>query len=332
MNSIHKIFIRDGRALALVLASGLALSGCNPDIPAAPSIPTSELFGSLQILPQGSMIQRGTTLTLTVSPRTITGQEIPLTDGTVTFSSADRSRVTVDENGTVTGVQQTSTPVRIIVSMTKQNVTQLDTAFVFVTDASAAPTSLAVLPQDSTRIPLLGFTRVRAVLSVGATMLPSAYAYFYSSNPMFLKVDPITGELTTGRAGQQVWIHAVTNAYGTPLRDSVLYTTLESPFEFLMISAGQGGEITSNLNNVSSFVQPCAAVMISNSSQSPVSVTIGPADAPACNPTDNPANIDSLPVGGIVSKSFRNPGTYAWRVRALDGSSPAALTGKFIVR
>jgi hypothetical protein len=296
---------------------------------------------------------------------------------------SDSVRVNVTPAGLVTGLAPTSIPVQIDLLAFANGTVRADKVLVNVTPTATSGLTLSLQPtaSDSTKlasgsaksiIPLLRNPTTGDTVAVpllqydvnpsDATRV-AAYTSFIRMSTAFNgllverrlitptaltqnQIMPLVGEGTA-------WIYGEVNAYGSLLRDSVLYTftypytatvaTHKSNLALLMTV--NAGSALSSPAAVTLTLAPGAIVTFSNSVPSTDSLTITytfDTPAAATAPPGSPStaggasgNVTPLAGGQSSRRQFLTPGTYHWTTDAAGGPAPwpgQTFTGTIIVQ
>jgi plastocyanin len=194
----------------------------------------SELFWELSLNHHAvvmSMADPHDTLTLVASPRNVSGE--PLTGlPAPQFTSTDVLKVLVSSDGVLQALGPTSQPVWVRATLTAGNLKYADSVLVRVvaTDPPPQLATFSIIPPDSAKLGMnaQNLTGVSPVLAVraldgGSLPIPNIPVYFSSSDSTILKINRVTGALTTRRLGAAT-LYATTTAFGVVKTDSLPLT------------------------------------------------------------------------------------------------------------
>lgn len=359
------------------VAIGLALIGCGWEDPSRFTglAPADATLGSVSISPRNAILAVGGTLTMELSGQAMTGEAVTAFDSVVFVLSSisDTARLGVDQDGTITGKASSGTfPIELRAFAFKDGVGKGDRAVIQVTPAAVPGVSLSIQPAgtDSTKL-ALGLTKnIRPVIRNAGTgqSVPSPQlrlvaratpAKAFSGGTPFLALPGIGGvsesePLVFGRLNVigailgegQSWIYAEVNAYGTLLRDSVLYTA-SYPYTATMALITQDRSFQIGLNEATAFnnkLAPGATLTIQNglvaASGLPISVTFDdPAGATAAVPASTiggaSGNVASLTPGQTSRRRFLTQGTYRYTATVGGNIAPFSgqtVRGEFVVK
>jgi plastocyanin len=268
------------------------------------------------------------TLQLVATPRTIDGTPIT-TLGKPTFTVSDTNFVQVDSNGVLTARRITTTPIRIVASLSspQDQVTNTDTAFVTVTQDPATIASFTIQP-DSTTIGVGYDTRLTARIADGlGNPVEGVRVSYRSSDDAIASID--TGGVLLPKNKGTVTIVANTSSYGVERSDSV-ELTITDPIVFRV-------DVRQDLTppNFFGFFDPAEVTIKAGQG-----IAWTDAEFAFVNVTfDDPTNVAPGPLGGAggniasffqgrVVRMFPVPGVYSYHdtSRGITGFS-----GKIIV-
>lgn len=325
------------RALAAVGVAGALLGAAGCDSPAGFAGLTKDpqdIFWRLELnqhainLATDQSRPEYYTYQLVATPRRLDGsamQDI----GTVTWTTSDTNRVKVDATGKLLAkaTTPTSTPVRIIATLTggPGPVTNADTAFVAVTTTARAVATFALQPQRTTYG--IGWdTMIVANVRNDANAAITGLRIHYTSSDVKVANYTVAGLFQPFTKGD-VTLRASMAAYGQELEDAVDLTvgdqevfqvdigyfvrgdgstdTFFNP-EVVRIKAGQGVAWSSK-NGIGANIQFTNAA------------NVGP--SPADGARGNPGSIFVFPPTRVI-RTFAVPGTYEYR------DANAGKTGK----
>jgi hypothetical protein len=323
--------------------------------------PSQEALGSVTVSPSAVILAVGDTRQLTFTASSLTGAPMTSFDQVqyLLGSPADSAIVRVGADGTVTALKAANL-VRLNVVVKRDGVFKGDQVLLQVTQSVVPNATLSIQQSDSTRLAAGTVRTMQAALvdpATGASM-PNPIVR-YSVRPADVKRvalhrptisvggsvivvqadnNPAPGANQIGAIAPEgtVWIHGSVDAYGTVLRDSVLFT-LTYPFSTLIYVERIGTTITSPAANQVVTLAPGATATFQSyvnpnvDPQLTIAVAFdNPGAATAASPPSttggSTGNISPLSGFQPSNRRFMTPGTYRWTATA--GGSPAAIAGQ----
>lgn len=346
-----------------VAAIGLAFA-CVGDKATAPVVADpATIVGTVVASPPNAILAIGGSVQLDAEIRSLTGAALTDVDSIryVLPIITDTIRITLSPTGLVTARAETGEPVRIHVLVYNHGTGKADDVLVQVTAAALTGLTLSIQPvaPDSAKLAKGTYKPIDPVIS-NATTGESVASPFLKittkgtdklrmagyepdivlpgpDGPQVASSTPVIGNTPNyiyGLAGVgTAWVHAEVSAYGTLLRDSVLYT-LSYPYEaeVQVVSVNQGVAI-GGLPPINKDVTlaPGATVTFRNQlvrglATVPVTYTFeDPSTAVASTPPSDiggaSGNVSGLTRNQQSLRRFMNPGVYRWTM-TVGGNVP----------
>jgi len=372
-------YISDRLLPIVVVTLGLgACGGDSLTLAPAPKIAFSNAVGTVTVSPRTAIVAVGGTVDFTPTVTDLNGDPLTVFDSVVyrLDSQADTTRIAVTKSGPatvrVTGRVESSGPMLLDIFVFKNNTVQADQAFVHVTDSvptgplkivmKTATTSVIYGKQptvntnlvngvgDTVMVPLTRYRingtdsakiltysptiiapgRSRGQYSPQGIPLSSEYVYFFGQMNKIAVLAP------TGSA----YVYGDVNAYGTELRDSVLFTFgYPSTFSFSIQTKGplQPYGVWDRRALVSQQVYQSPATLTFRNDMYPEV----PVDYVFDKPENALAVVPGGPAGNIInlmsseSRVFTTPGDYSFTVTVRGDQYPVTgqhYTIKFTVK
>jgi hypothetical protein len=321
----------------------------------APRIAPSDAVGAIAASPGVAIIAVGESQQLHVDAVSLTGEPIALDSVVYRINTvSDTARIKLDPNGLVTALAPSTGTMYVNVFGYKHGAVKADQVVLQTTAAEIPNLQLSIQPLagDSARLAAgtsktiaarirntAGDSIVRPVIrytvhtgdstrvAVYIPQLASPAGQLLVSHPTILsagvnQIRPLVGE---GSA----WIYATVNAFGTELKDSVLYTFTYPITQYVSFTTVGNGVVSSHKGQVVTLERN-ATVTFSNDTYGldgfALTITFDdPAGATAASPPSTTGgtsgNITALSSGQSSDRRFATPGTYKWTVHA-DGLAP----------
>lgn len=356
------------RRIAIVVMASVT-GACLGDRASAPTLmPPEQMLGAIIVSPPAALIATGGTVQLGLTATSLTGTPITEFDSVwyALDNLADTARVQVTSGGLVQGRVASSTLIRMTVYAFRHGTAKGDFVRLLVTPAPIPGATLSVqsVPPDSTRLAVGSGRTLPAVIrnpATGETMQSPAIRIMVKpqdslkvtlGRPQF-KLPGADGLIIqnvnqgsevgpTARTEGTVWIHALIDAYGTVLRDSVLYT-LTPPYTAslgfvahgLTVGVTNGGStfnaVIGNGNTLTLSRTATVSFVWAGNRIPSKDVTIAFDD-----PTKVTAATPPATVGGSTgdvrflnattsvtsTRRFNTVGTYRWTMTTLGGAAP----------
>ena len=311
------------RACAAVGFSALTLvAGCSGgDSIQGPGKDVDDIFWELRLDHTAVTMAVGETLQLTATPLTADGRAIANLPRPH-YESVDDSVVTIDSLGRLTA-KRPGYMIFVIARLTsvEDGVTNVDTVFVNINDVGTPVRSFTIQQPDSLNVAVDWWTDIMVNITDNANnSVPGVLLNFRSSHPLRAKVDPVWGSMQPKNVGP-VTIYAEATIYGTKYSDSIKYNVTYPLWTTVTISNTDATVATSP----SFFAMPIVQIQKGgsvdwdNRSTHAVDVTF---DDPS---KIDGGNIEEVPAGSGVGRTFNTPGTYHYR------STRYGSTGRVIV-
>jgi plastocyanin len=301
-----------------VVAAMLAATvlGCN-DSPVAAGPGLDTVYWALSADVKAVTVAMGGTQHVVATPRTIAGDALPGLPAPH-FVSKDTTKVTVDENGVITGVIP-SQNVLVIASLQAQGMTHADTISVNVTPTAdtVASFSVDVPPGDST-VMGSGMVKFLMVNALNPSHIPlfNLAVWVHPLDPG--KFNLVAGPfmplvMGTGVGTGRVEFRAT--AYGVTFADTVEFTITYPWANTVKLPEGKTA-----FDAPVVYVVKLGTITWLNQSAAPIDITF--------DDTTNVVggNIPAIPPGGSATRQFLEAGTYPYHSAAIGA------TGKVIVQ
>ena len=351
------------------------LIGCLGDRGVAPRLESAELtLGSLMASPAAVILSVDGTKQLSATGYSLTGEPITSLDSTVyqLDVATDTLYVRLDRDGKITALTPTVGRVNVNVFGYYNNVIKGDRILVQITETSISGLTLSIHPPagDSTSLragaqrelvpvltnPSTGESvsdpamryRVRPEdASTVAVYQPRLYAPATTDFLVQALGVPSLQErwIAAKNGGPSAWIYGEVDAYGTLLRDSVLFSFHNNNYVRLAASIQNAAAVVLfggwRVNHRTLVVAPGATVELTAFVDARhVSFTfVGPSVPAAGNPPTVPGgaagDVTSITTGQIARRRLMVPGLYTWTMTVLDGALPwkgQTATGKILVK
>lgn len=365
------------RFLARVSAlGGFAVMLACADTPATPSMATSPstTLAAVSASPQNTILAVGGTQQLSVAGTSLTEQPITQFDSVVykLDDLADTLRVQLTATGLVTGLASSVSPIRVDVYVFLNGVARGDQVLLQVTPTVIAGLTLSIQPDvtDSARLavgtpkfitPVIqnpgtgesvdNPTLLYSVKRADAKRVQIYIPYLTLSSGIDISTQPSYPYADVGQIMPLVptgsaWIYASVSAYGTMLRDSVLYT-FSYPYS-MVIATGESGSVPLDISNAFAdqvlTLAPGATITFANygSDNNLLTVSYTFDDPAAATEADVPSsdggstgNVSTLTSGLSSDRKFNTPGTYHWTASAAgwpSASNAKTLSGTIVVQ
>lgn len=312
--------LRAGLVCAAILS--VSLMGCSGDDPVEVRLADPKtFFWALSLDIQNTTVAIGGTQQVVATPRNSAGEAL---DGlpVPVFSSMDTTKVTVTQNGVITGLEETS-GIGVIATLTTNGITHADTTMVAVTPESHTPASLTVVRDPGGEMLAVNdYVPLTVVVTdVNGDTLNGLSIELESLNPNILT--PSAGELAMYASGLGTGrILVRTTSYGVTLSDTVQYSV---GYPMLNSIIAQRVDVNGPL-----IFSPSAVVIGVNGSVAWLNFGDGPINVTFENGLENVegGNIDDLEPFDFSNgtRTFLAAGTYHFK-NALNGQ-----TGEVVVR
>jgi hypothetical protein len=323
-------------AVAIACAAALVTSAaCGNDPTRAAPVDVDKIIWSLRSAPRGAVVLAvGDTIQLDVHAINIDQTPVPIDRGTIIYSTANPSYVTVSPTGLVRAVMATppSTRIAIVASYMADNIVRADTAIVAVTPTRLTIDSIT-FTVDSARVPFWRAFFPNPMAWGGGVPLPDVYIGFRARDPS-VWANPVQGYATFYVAGQQ-WLYASTNAYGQTYSDSLLVTVLSWASQSLSVSSDATGNILASGANVDTYIQPCGTISWTNRTSVLVDITFDkPEQVGTCGVDDTTptGNITNLAPNTAVTRKFPGVRTTTWTVSRTSAPGDALASGAIVTK
>lgn len=325
-----------GRAGALALAVVLAACGGHdaPTTPAPRAAP-SDLLNLVRVSPQAAVIAAGGTQQLTLTAIALDSTPVTSFDTTV-YTSSDSTRVKVSATGLITAATGSkavtgSSPVRVIASVTRGQVTRADTCYVAVVETQGTNPTFSIFdPTAATKkLPISGTKTISPTVTYLAGMTPTSLSG--SSVPIKLSITPTTSVLPTSTNGFYVFspsgtIHvtATTSVFGVPLTDTITYSLGDQTSITIFISnsgliyyqSSSGNPAGAYNDSTTLYLQAGGSVTFQNNFIfQPYSFNIEFTAPEGVTPPDSIAGLSFLTFSSPrnQTRTFATPGRYTWK-------------------
>lgn len=347
--------VRRGRVttgvMLVLLAAGVAgVVGCSSDPVTAPRQQSPDVvLGRAIVAPRVSVIAIGGTVQLSLVATSLAGT--PLTDVDSVWyrlnSPSDTVRVRLDSTGVVTGRAVSMSPVLVNVFVFRNGTIKADQALVQVTSTVIPGVVLSIqpAPTDSTRLasgtvktivpilknPTTGSAVSNPVMRYAVRPEDADKLGVYTPalrlpNGPYVQVTPYpspsvgTNQIVPRLSEGQVWVYAETNAYGTVLRDSVLYT-FTYPYAYTLTASQFGYALTSDFAGATVTLMHGAILTLANSLPNPSTVAFtfdNPSVAAAATVGGDSGNAPAVGQNARTTRRLTTPGTYHVTVSVPD--------------
>jgi hypothetical protein len=359
-------------AVAPVAISVIMLTACLGDRGVAPVLQSPETtLSRIVVSPTSAILAVGGTDQLQVTGYSLTGAVTSLDSVLYRIESlSDTALVRIDHDGTITAVAPSSRTIHVDVFGYQGTVLTVDRLLLQVTSQPISGLTLSIQPPPGDSAVLVAGARrfINPVLRnpiTGEEALDPPMRYrvkpqdvsaltvfqprIYS--PGFFLVQqlgvPTVGEkeIAAKDGGHRVWVYADVSAYGTLLRDSVLYSSIY-PLSYSFNAFTVQGAIVVNdpggrTTHRTATLAPGATVTFrSGVDSSHVSYTFAGPEPPA--PAVPPSTVGGSS-GDVVGLEFLQtsrrrfvvPGTYTWTMKVTDGPAPwngQTVTGQIVIK
>jgi len=357
-------FISSVRRAALAMAIAGA-AGCVGD-PAALSSPNAPdtIMSAVQISPAVAVVSVGGTQQFTIAGTTLAGTPFTAFDSVVYSLNtlSDTARATITPDGMLRGTGVSTAAVLVNVLAYQRGAIRFDQALVQVTAAVVPVTALSIQPvaPDSAKLssgiaksivprlwnpvtnesvanPVMQYRVSPADAQKVALYFPTKsittpYGGYTVQTSRFIgskSISPTANQIVPLVSEGSVWIYGAVTAYGTPLKDSVLYT-FTYPYTATVTANKTNLELTSLSENQIVTLMHGATVTFTNgvAGTDPLTIaftfsdsTAATAASPAATTGGASGNVTALRGGQSSTRVFATPGTYTWTAAAA-GQAP----------